>query len=112
MISVPVDPAPETYGDEVEHRALLSRHARSISDTLGTQPTILYADIVALNQNGTYTDFSIAGVHNDDHVALVCPAGVKFDFAATCLINGVRVFHDIFTSGSRSVYLVVMEKKS
>lgn len=112
MISVPVDPAPETYGDEVEHRALLSRHARSVSDTLRTQPSVLYADIVSLDQNGSYTDVSISGVQNADHVALVCPNGVKFDFAATCLINSVRVFHDIFTSGSRSVYLVVMEKKS
>lgn len=89
-VVIGADPAPETYADEKEHRAMLARHSRSVGDAVRSVDErvdavstdindlikIVWAGQITAAQNATFTLATATGVASGDLVFItpVTPA--------------------------------------
>ena len=72
MISIPVDPPPETYPDSVEHRSQIARYSKSVGDSLINTgvPKFIYVGEVTTTASTAFTLFPVTGIKSSDIVFL------------------------------------------
>lgn len=67
-VVIGADPAPETYPNEVEHRALIARHSRSVGEAVKSMIETVWVGVITTAANTTATLVDIPEVKASDLV--------------------------------------------
>ena len=115
-VVIGADPAPETYPNEVEHRALIARHSRSVGEAVKGLINIVWAGTVTTTPNQNFTYAVAEGVLASDVVLFSAINGTAGSFvagydggsvSAATGSNGIVISHVSFGgSGTFSVVVV------
>ena len=90
-VVIGADPAPETYPNEVEHRALIARHSRSVGEAVKGLINIVWAGTVATTPNQSFTIAATEGVLASDVALFSAINSTAAEFVAGYNGGSVRI---------------------
>lgn len=103
-IEIGADPAPETYPNEAEHRALIARHSRSVGEAVRKLANIVWFGTISTTSNATTTTETVTGIKAGDKVFFSPADANAASFVAGwdgSADNGGKVY---FATGNDAIY--------